>query len=68
MTNLQTKLGAICGWPLAVAAVTVGLAPMSAAAWVLLAAVAVLPPLVLLLLWNTPSETTSESIQRALRP
>jgi hypothetical protein len=36
-------------------------------AWVLLAAFAVLPPLVVMRYWRDPDQTTSESIQEVLR-
>ena len=36
-------------------------------AWVLLLAFAVVPPLVVMRYWREPVQTTSESIQKALR-
>ena len=39
----------------------------SFSSWTVLAAVAVLPPLVMMRWWNHPRQTMSESIQEALR-
>jgi hypothetical protein len=38
----------------------------SVSGWALLTALAVLPPLVMLWLWNAPRPTMSEAIQKAL--
>jgi hypothetical protein len=39
----------------------------SFSSWTLLAGVAMVPPLVMMWRWNAPRQTTSESIQEALR-
>ena len=39
----------------------------SISSWALLAGVALLPPIVMMLRWNTPAQTMSESIQEARR-
>ena len=39
----------------------------SVTSWIVLAVVAVVPPLVVLWRWNDPRQTMSESIQEALR-
>jgi hypothetical protein len=39
----------------------------SRSAWVIAAAIAILPPLVAMRYWNTPDQSMSESIQDALR-
>jgi Flp pilus assembly protein TadB len=39
----------------------------SVASWIVLAVVAIVPPLVVMWRWNDPRQTMSESIQEALR-
>jgi hypothetical protein len=39
----------------------------SSQSWTVLAAVALLPPLVMMCRWNEPRQTMSQSIQKALR-
>ena len=41
--------------------------PTSVAAWTVLAAVALTPPLVMLRLWRMPAQSMSESIREVLR-
>jgi hypothetical protein len=51
------------------AALIVGIAGnfSSLSSWAVLAGVAVVPPLVMMWLWNDPRQTMSESIQAVLR-
>jgi hypothetical protein len=63
----KIKSAAAAVWVLA--AIVVGLVAgvMSLGGLVLLAALGLLPPLALLLLWNDPSQSMSESIQQGRR-
>jgi hypothetical protein len=63
----QIKSTAAAGWVLA--AIVIGLVAgvTSPGALVALAALGLLPPLALLLLWNEPPQTMSESIQQGRR-
>jgi hypothetical protein len=60
------KLAASAAWLLVALIVAVSLDLPMTGQWIL-AALAVLPPLAVLLLWNGPAQTMSESIQDAKR-
>jgi hypothetical protein len=64
--NLSTKAAIIALWVIGVAIVGL-VAGTSGAGWITLAAVATLPPVVLLWFWTPPPVTTSERIHRARR-
>lgn len=55
------------GWVLSVGAITVSLNVDSAAGGILLAAVGLVPPLMLLPMWRQPAPTMSESIREVLQ-
>jgi hypothetical protein len=65
LRNLKKLLGA--GWALTVLAIgaTVGLSSVAGTA--LLVGFALIPPSLMLALWKDPTQTMSESIQRARR-
>lgn len=54
-------------WVAAVCAAAIAGSVQSVSGWTLLAGVAVVPPLVMMWLWNDPAQTMSESIQQARR-
>ena len=66
--QLQQIKKAFCGvWVLSAAFVGVVAGVRSIGGLVVLAALGLLPPLALMLLWNEPSETMSESIRGGRR-
>ena len=54
-------------WVSAVCAAAIAGSVQSVSGWTLLAVVAVVPPLVMMWLWDHPAQTMSESIQQARR-
>ena len=62
-----TKLMLAAAWILAVGLVGFTADVSSAFAWIVLAAVAVMPPVLIMNFWREPAQTTSESIRQALR-
>jgi hypothetical protein len=67
MQSELTKTAIACAWIVGLGAAALILAPESASSWTMLVAVGVLPPVVMLRLWNAPAQTMSESIREALR-
>jgi hypothetical protein len=63
----QTKLTFAAVWLLVMCAAAFVLDVTSASAWTLLTAIALLPPIGLLRLWNDAGQTLSESIHEARR-
>jgi hypothetical protein len=63
----QIKSTVAAVWVLAATLVGLVAGVMSPGGLAVLAAIGLLPPLALLLLWNHPSETMSESIQQGRR-
>jgi hypothetical protein len=63
----QTKLAFVAVWLLVMCAAAFVLDVTSVAQWTLLTAVAVLPLIGLLRLWNDPGQTLSDSIHEARR-
>jgi len=63
----QIKLTSAIVWVAATAVIGLILGVSSTGGLALLAAFALLPPLAMLLLWNEPQETMSESIQGGRR-
>ena len=57
----------MAAWILAACVLAYVSAPTSVAAWTVLAAVSLTPPLVMLRLWRMPSQSMSESIREVLR-
>jgi hypothetical protein len=62
-----TKAIFAISWILAVCAVGFTAGATSVSGWSALAVIAVLPPVVMLLLWNDPPQSMSESIREARR-
>jgi hypothetical protein len=54
-------------WVVVVCAAGIAIKLQTVSGWALLAAMAVLPPLVMMWRWNDPPLTMSETIQAALR-
>lgn len=67
MQPQYAKTAVIGGWALGVGVVAVSLGLDSAAGWTLLAAVGLVPPLMLLRMWRQPAPTMSESIRDVLK-
>jgi len=67
MQTDHLKAAVMGAWILAVGVLVYVLAPASIIGWSFLAAVAAIPPLVMMLLWRVPQQSTSESIREALR-
>lgn len=66
--NLKTmKTAAAVIWVLAVGAVGLLTDVNSLSSWLVVVACAIIPPLVMMRLWNPPDQTMSQSIQRELR-
>lgn len=63
----RKKAIAAAVWLIAVCGVGLLAQLTSRSAWVIVAAIAVLPPLVAMRYWNDPDQSMSESIQDALR-
>ncbi len=63
----HTKRTVAIGWIMAAFLLGLALNVRSTTGWGLLAAVALGPPLIMMLLWKAPAQTTSESIQNARR-
>ena len=67
MQTDHLKAAVMGAWILAVGVLAYVLDPGSVIGWSFLAAVAAMPPLVMLRLWRVPQQSTSESIRDALR-
>ena len=70
VTSMQLehmKAGLALGWVLTCGVMAVSLNVSSASSWTLLMGLGVLPPLMLLRLWQAPAQTTSESIRAVLK-
>lgn len=63
----HAKTAIIGGWALGVGAIAVSLNVDSAAGWMLLAAVGLVPPLLLLRMWRQPAPSMSQSIRDVLK-
>ena len=61
------KNGIAGAWILGLANVAAFLGLNSLLGWTVLAVIGLLPPIVMLRLWNPPAETTSEDIRKVLR-
>jgi len=61
------KNGIAGAWIVGLAIVAAVLGLNSLVGWTILAVIGLLPPLVMLRLWNPPAQTTSESIRKVLR-
>ena len=67
MTLPQIKVLAVAAWVLAIGAVALLVGVTSTSGWLVLAALAIVPPLVAMRFWKQPDQTMSQSIQEALR-
>jgi Cu/Ag efflux pump CusA len=67
MTLQYTKASFAAVWALGILAVGLAANVTSASGQMALAAVAVLPPLVMWRVWTAPRESMSESIRKAIR-
>ena len=68
MSLQQIKMSASAAWVLIATVLAIALAvDMSSTKGLMLAVFGLLPPLALLLLWNEPAQTMSESIDAARR-
>lgn len=67
MPHLYKKATVTVLWVLVMAAVGLTGGVTSVRGWVLLTSLALLPPILLLRLWNEPAQTMSESINAARR-
>ncbi len=65
LEQLKTLFAA--GWLLAMCAVAISVNLTTVQGWTTLTALTLLPPLLMLRMWNHPRETTSETIRKALR-
>lgn len=63
----HVKAVLIGAWILAVGVLGYIVGTTSLAGWTVLAAVAVIPPVVIMRLWRVPSQSMSESIRDAIR-
>jgi hypothetical protein len=61
------KNGIAGAWIVGLAIVAAVLGLNNLLGWTVLAVIGLLPPLVMLRLWNPPAQTTSESIRKVLR-
>jgi hypothetical protein len=67
MKRKHLKAVLAVAWVLIVSAGAMASNMMPASGWLVLAIVALLPPIVMFRLWKDPPETISESIRSALR-
>ncbi|MBI4485398.1 MAG: hypothetical protein HY655_05250 [Acidobacteria bacterium] len=67
MQTDSVKRASIVGWLLAVGVLGYISGMTSLAGWIVLAVVAVIPPVVMMRLWRVPSQSMSESIREVLR-
>jgi hypothetical protein len=65
LSHTKAAIGSVWVLAVLVAAFAVGVASRSG--WIVLAAFAFLPPIVMWRLWNAPPQSISESIQEARR-
>ena len=63
----HVKAALIGAWILAVGVLGYVLGTTSLAGWTVLAVVAVIPPVVIMRLWGSPSQSMSESIREVIR-
>jgi hypothetical protein len=61
------KIAFAAVWVVAMCAVGIAANVTSLFGWTVLVCLALLPPIVMLRLWNDPAQSMSESIQKALR-
>jgi hypothetical protein len=62
----HTKVAIVAAWMLGWSVLALSADVSSAASWILIGA-AVLPPFMLMRLWQPPAQTTSESIREVLK-
>ncbi len=67
MTSASMKAASTAVWVLVVCIAGLASSVASLSGWLLLTGLAILPPLVVVWQWSTPSLSLSESIQKALR-
>ena len=67
MPTETTKTLLFAGWVIAVCLVAIALGITSIPHWIVVAAVAVVPPAVVRVFWHAPEQTISESIRDARR-
>jgi len=67
MFSENTKMLLLGGWAIAVFLVAVAVGITSVPYWMVVACVALVPPVVARRLWHSPDETTSESINASWR-
>ena len=67
MFSATTKTLLYLAWSIAVVLVAIAIGITSVRNWIVVAAVAVVPPLVLRRFWHAPEQTISESIDEAQR-
>ena len=63
----QMNIAFAAVWISVLAAIGVLANVTSVVSWTILGALAVIPPLIVMRLWNAPEQSISESIQEALR-
>lgn len=63
----HVKAALIGAWILAIGVLGYVLGTTSLAGWTVLAVVAVIPPVVIMRLWGSPSQSMSESIREVIR-
>jgi hypothetical protein len=63
--NKKTLL--FVAWVVAVCLAAIAIGPTSVPSWIVVACVAIVPPLVARHFWRAPEQTTSESIHNARR-
>ena len=68
MFSEKTKTLLFVAWSIAVVLAAIALGITSVPNWVVVACVAVVPPLVVRRFWRAPEQTISESINEARRP
>jgi hypothetical protein len=61
------KKGIAAAWVVGLAIVAAFLGLSSLLGWTVLVVLGLLPPLVMMRMWNPPAQTTSESIRKVLR-
>jgi hypothetical protein len=67
MVSENSKTMLYAGWAIAVGLAAVAIGITSGVNWMVVASVAVVPPLVARRFWHAPEQTISESIQHARR-
>ena len=67
MLHERMKTAIVGAWMLAWSVIALSVDVNTASGWIVLVASGVLPPLMLLRLWQTPTPTMSESIRHVLK-